>query len=309
MRLLALRMAEGRPVTDRVLGWAGDPAPNADSLPLRLAGSLQALKLKRLALSEVYPPSDPDDEALWRAINAAFDDHSDHILQWLDNPPQTNEVRRSAVILCGLTRIASLYDRPVELLELGTSGGLNLRADKYRLKLPGAGIGDANSGVVLTPDWTGPKVSPHLPLVLARSGVDLAPLDLQNSEDSLRLWAYLWPDQPERLALTTSAIQVVAGVPAKISSGDAGAWLETALATPATDRLKVVFHTVAWQYFPAATRQRAQWAMARATSPLVQLSMEADGGDGARISLTHWPEGRNEELGRADFHGRWIVWY
>ena len=37
--------------------------------------------------------------------------------------------------------------------------------------------------------------------------------------------------------------------------------------------------------------------------------MEADGGDpGAAITLTLWPGGETQPLGRADFHGAWVRW-
>ena len=103
-------------------------------------------------------------------------------------------------------------------------------------------------------------------------------------------------------------MHVAKGSDVQLEAGDAGAWLESCVNSPAPDRLRVVFHTVAWQYFPEETRKKALLAMAAAPGPLVQLAMEADDGDDARISLTHWPEGQSEELGRADFHGRWIRW-
>ncbi|TAG24601.1 MAG: DUF2332 family protein, partial [Rhodobacterales bacterium] len=42
---LAEALVPGDPVSDAVLGWAGDPRSGADSVPLRLAGGLHALVL------------------------------------------------------------------------------------------------------------------------------------------------------------------------------------------------------------------------------------------------------------------------
>jgi hypothetical protein len=37
--------------------------------------------------------------------------------------------------------------------------------------------------------------------------------------------------------------------------------------------------------------------------------MEADGQrDGAALALQLWPPGKKHQIGRADFHGRWIRW-
>jgi hypothetical protein len=308
MPLIGARLQPGTAVTDRILNWPGDTSPAGDSVPLRLAGALHALQIKGLALSEVYPPNTVSDDRLWQAVDAALRDHDAHILSWLDSPPQTNEVRRAAVLLPALAEAARGHDGPVELLELGTSAGLNLRFDRFRLDLPGGGLGPETSTVRIAPDWTGPLPSGPLPDVLSRRGVDLNPLDGAKDEDRLRLLAYLWPDQPLRRRLTEAAIGVASEVAAEITQGDAGEWLEAVLARPAPDRLRIVFHTVAWQYFPDATKARALAAMSRTSSPLVQIAMEADGGDGAAITLTRWPSSAKATLGRASFHGLWVRW-
>lgn len=308
MALLADRLEPGSAVADRVLGWQGDPSPIADSVPLRLAGGLHALRIEENALVDVYPPSQPSGDALWKAVAEAMTTHEAYLLRWLDSSPQTNEVRRSAAILPALAVVRELSSLPVELIELGTSGGLNLRADRFRLELPGVTIGPAEARVVLTPEWRG-ELPPHiLPDVVARSGVDIAPIDPATPAGRLRLLAYLWPDQPDRLARTEAAIAEATGTPATLEQDDAGEWLERKLAAPAPDRLRVVFHTIAWQYFPAASAARALKAMEGTRSPLVRIAMEADGTQGARLSLTRYPGGVPEVLARADFHGRWVEW-
>ena len=308
MPLIGTRLTAGTVVADRILNWEGDPAPSGDSVPLRLAGALHALKLTGLALNNVYPPVAASDDDLWGAVSAAMETHADHILAWLKNPPQTNEVRRAAAILPALVMINNRYDRPVELLELGASAGLNLRADQFCLVLPSRTLGDDASEVRIEPDWTGPLPDGDLPQVIARKGVDLAPFDPLSDAGRLRLLAYLWPDQPDRIERTAAAIRIAEHVPAEVSAGDAAAWIETVLATPARDRVRVVFHTVAWQYFPEETKARAKAAMGKCPSPLVQISMEADGGQGAALSVTHYPSREVEALGRVDFHGRWVRW-
>lgn len=310
MKLLADRLEPGTAVTNRIFGWTGNPATNADNVPLRLGGALHALKLDGLALRDVYPPHDVDDDTLWNGVADAMAAHGPRVLAWLDTPPQTNEVRRAAVILPALALLQQRFAMSVELLELGTSGGLNLRADRFRLNLPGAALGPADASVVLEPDWTGASPPEKLPHVIHRSGVDLSPIDPATPAGQLKLLAYLWADQPDRIARTKAAIAETARTPATIAAGDAGNWLEQKLKTPAPDRLRVVFHTVAWQYFPDATRARVAAAMESAgmAGPLAHLSMEYDGGDGAAVALTTWPGGKSETLARADFHGRWIKW-
>lgn len=311
--LAAARLQPGTPVADRVLTWAGDPAPSADSVPLRLAGALHALRLQDKALQAVYPPAEASDEALWHAVAQAFDAHADDILHWLDSPPQTNEVRRSAALLPVFARLWQMFALPLDLSELGASGGLNLRADQYRLSLPGAGLGPEGSPVTLSPAWDGPPPHPALPAIRHRAGVDLNPLDPAQPAGALRLRAYLWADQADRLARTEAAIAIAAHHPARVTRADAADWLATAL-TPRPGHTHLIFHTVAWQYFPAAVQTRAAaliraaGAQATAAAPLAWFGMEADGGEGAALTLRTWPGGTETLLGRADFHGRWISW-
>ena len=93
-------------------------------------------------------------------------------------------------------------------------------------------------------------------------------------------------------------------------------WLEARLAGDRPGALHLVTHTVAWQYFSDETRRGCLGLMeeagARATAdaPLARLSMEGDDrkGEGAPIELTIWPGNHKLNLGRVDFHGRWIDW-
>lgn len=308
MPLIGARLLPGTAVSDRVLEWPGDITAAGDSVPLRLAGALHALKIMGVALSDVYPPAEVSDDQLWEAVRSAISENEAHILHWLDSPPQTNEVRRAAVLLPALAHATRGHKGPVELLELGCSAGLNLRFDQFRLDLPGGGIGPTSSLVQLAPDWTGPVPSDPLPLIATRRGVDLNPLDISDSDDRLRLMAYLWPDQPERAQRTIAAMKIAERCPAEITRGDAAAWLKTELAKPTPNRVRVLFHTIAWQYFPETTKSRILTTLVQSKAPILQIAMEADGGDGAAITLTHWPGGETEVLGRASFHGLWVHW-
>lgn len=305
MALMASRLNPGTPVTDRIFNWQGDASANADNVPHRLAGALHALYLEGKAFQGVYPPADAAGDVLWEAIEEAFHTRSDHILDWLDNAPQTNEVRRAAVILPALALVNSRLGGPIDLIEIGTSGGLNLRADHFRLNLPGLTLGLQNSRLVLTPDWKGPLPPAMLPKVSERIGVDQSPIDPVISEGALRLLSYLWADQPDRIERTRAAIKLAEKVPAQLIKSDAATFLENALAQPSKN-LRVILHTIAWQYFPEDTRRRAEAALA-AGGPLVRIGMEYDGGHGAGVRVT-WPDGTEEEIARADFHGRWVEW-
>ncbi len=314
MALCADRLAPGAGVADRVLDWPGDVGPSADSVPLRLAGALHGLVRDRAdaELAAVYPPAEAPDDALWAAVEAAMARHEARLLRWLDSPPQTNEVRRSAALLAAAAWVAGRFPLPFVLSELGASAGLNLSLDRFTLDAGGARLGADDSPVQLAPEWRGPSPQPHPLRVTDRAGVDLNPLDPHLPADRLRLLAYLWPDQPERLHLTEAAIAMAGPRPDR---GDAADWLEARLAIPRPGQVHMVYHTIAWQYFPRGTQARCRAALesagARATAeaPLAHVAMEADGTSGsAALSATLWPGGERRDLARVDFHGRWIAW-
>jgi hypothetical protein len=304
---LADRLAPGDPVADRVLGWQGDPSSKADSVPLRLAGGLHALILTDMApeLTTAYSSGEDPTEAALAVIRA----HPDFLLDWLKSPPQTNEVRRSAPLIAAAHWLTARYGVPLILSELGASAGLNLLWDHYILATRHQIIEPEAPVLALAPDWIGGPFPSSPPTILDRRGVDLNPLDPVT--DRLRLLAYIWPDQTNRLERTRTALDLAARLRPQIDRADAADWLKTRLATPTPGALHLVFHTVAWQYFPPATQARALAAIEAAGrhGPVAHLGMEADGQTaGAALTLTLWPGGETITLGRADFHGRWVAW-
>jgi hypothetical protein len=312
LRLVADRLDADTPLGARLVVWPGDIGPRGASLPLRLAGALHALALTGDPLAAVYPPHTSSEDSLWDAIADALARREKDVLRWIESPPQTNEVRRAAALIAAAHWLAARHPGlPFGLLELGASAGLNLMFDRFALDAGGAIRGAANPSLVLAPEWRGPP-PPAAPVSVAtRRGVDLSPIDPASSDGALRLRAYLWADQPHRRALTDAAIAVAA---APVDLGDAGDWLATRL-LPVPGQVTLLFHTIAWQYFPPATRARAETALAeagaRATTeaPLVRLAMEADEArPGAALTVVLWPGGTTLDLARVDFHGRWLDW-
>jgi len=296
--------------------YTGDVGPAGHSLPLRIAGGLHALRLKDTrGLPVLYPPHQPDDAAFRTGILDALHSHDAFLTDWIKSPPQTNELRRSAALIPGAYLAATRFGLPIWLSELGASGGLNLMWDQFALQGPDWRLGAEDAVVTLTPDWDGPAPIGTAPRVAGRRGVDLSPLDPTRPDDLLRLSSYLWPDQPERLAMTRAAAGAVA---APVEAGDAIAWLQTRLADAPEGHLHLVQNTIAWQYFPQDAQARgvalfeAAGAVATETRPLAWLQLETDGDlnglGGAALTLQIWPSGETVSLGRADFHGRWVRW-
>ncbi len=299
----------------RILGWAGDPF--ADAMVLRLTGGFNALvRAGDLpGLARLYPPTaTSDDAALGSALAAAL--HDDRLLPWLDSAPQTNEVARSGVLMPGLLTIAAETGLPLALFELGASAGLNLRLDDYRYTLGGADFGRADASLHFAPVWEGPPPPAAEVRVVARRGVDLNPLDPADPAQRARLLAYVWPEQAERVQRLETALACAAADPAPIDRADAADWAETHVA-PVEGRATVVFHSIAFQYFPHRTQARiaahmaTQGALATATAPLAWLRYEMEQADASApptLRLTLWPDGADRRLAHAHPHGASVRW-
>ena len=301
--------------------WDGDP--QRGSLPLRVLGGVHALVLTGQAphLGAFYPsaggtPRWPD---AWHAFLATVQSHREPIRAWLPQPPQTNEVGRSGSLLGGFLHAAA-SGLPLRLLELGSSAGLNLRVDHFRIALGDRWFGPADARVVLRPAWTGPTPAAATLRIASRAGCDLAPVDVRDPAARLRLQAYVWPDRPDRLATLRAALAVAQDVPVDLDRADAADWLERQLATPFLGIATVVFHSSFHGYLPAATQQRlaailqAAGQRATANAPVYWLRCEdevplpTDRAMQHEVRLRAWPGDAEHLLARCQPHGDRVLW-
>lgn len=299
----------------RILDWSGDPM--IDALPLRIAGGLNAL-VRSGEDAELFLLYEGADGDFRRILGRNVREYDKSLLPWLDSAPQTNEVARSGVLWPGVMEIARRFGPQVELLEIGASGGLNMNMDRFGYDFGGVKAGEPESAVQLAPAWTGPLPRPVTVEVVARRGVDLNPLDLTHPAVSERMLAYIWPDQPLRLARAEAAIALLRKHPPQIDASDGAAWIEDQLAHPQTSGVtRIVYHSIALQYFPEASRTRvveaikAAGARADEAHPLAWLAMEFRDTVSAapQLTLRCWPGGGAEEhLATIHPHGATINW-
>ncbi|HTU09372.1 MAG TPA: DUF2332 family protein [Allosphingosinicella sp.] len=299
----------------RVLDWRGDPGPFGDALALRLCGGLHFLVFsdRNSALGRLYPPAPlPAPNRLQDALAPVLAGGT--LLPWLDSPPQTNEVGRSAVLMSGLLAIAAQFPLPMRLFELGASAGLNLMLDRYRYELGGRHVGKKMThGPLFRPDWEGPPPPKADVRIVERAGVDLNPARLPG--DALKLSAYIWPDQPARGRQLSAALAAADHCPPEIDRGDAADWLEKTLSLDSEAGVtRVVMHSVAFQYFEPDSRRRvaeriaAAGERAAATAPLAWLRFEKEPGEERHsLRLRTWPGGEHL-LAWAHPHGRSVHW-
>lgn len=296
----------------RTLDWPGEPIP--DALPLRLVGGLHALA--RTGIDPELTALFAGEGAPQATLRRVLTDHDAALLPWLDGPPQTNEPMRSGVLMAGLLEVAKRHGPAVELLEIGSSAGLNLLIGRYRFDLGGVVVGPEDAPVTIRPEWRGTP-PPAVPLRIERvRGVDIQPLDATDPAVATRLSGYIWADQPERQARLTAAIAMQRARPVDLVQGDAVDWLRARLAEPqAAGVTRVLMHSVVWQYLGDARRAAITAMMddaaaqATAERPLAWVRMEPDRVLQRQELLVQSLPGHatRQMLATAHAHGAWIA--
>ncbi|MGI9666160.1 MAG: DUF2332 domain-containing protein [Acidimicrobiia bacterium] len=312
-------IAQGGPVDEVVGGYEGDPVEAA--LALRFLGGVHRLVLMGLApeLAAHYPSvgGTPDSSRIDEDFLETVALHRGYLTDALAIAPQTNAVGRSALLLPGLFEALDGDNREVRLLEIGSSGGLNLLLDKFRYQLGEWEWGDPDSPVRIEAELEGKP--PHQPAlrVIDRRGCDVHPLDATSEEHQLRLQSFVWPDHERRFARTRGAIEIAQTMQPIVDEEDCGIWLGQQLETR-TSRgvLTVVQHSVMWQYLPEQTKKASLDALseagARATKarPLAHVAFEpvSGVGSGFTVTVTRWPGGEARTVASGQAHGEWVRW-
>lgn len=304
--------------------FSGISSPPGSVPQLRLMAALHYLVLAGEApeLAAFYPSAGGDrpGEGVWPVAEKVIGEHFHRIRARLHRTVQTNEPGRAAVLFAGLLWLTDRYRRPIRLLELGASAGLNLLVDRYAYLVGDRLLGDRRSPLRFVDPWVPP---PPIDLgataasldIAARAGCDLAPLDPGREEDRLALLSYIWPDEPHRIERMRAALEVARGAPIAIAARRAAEWLPEALRDGSEDEVTVVWHSVLRQYVDPAeweTIERTLRAVADGDSGrrLVRLSMEPARDRAARMQLTvHDPAGAPAaRLAMCDDHGLPIYW-
>jgi hypothetical protein len=298
--------------------FAGISTPPGSVPQLRLMGALHYLVLSGHApgLAAFYPSAGGDRpvDDVWPVAEAVMKEHFDQVRARLHRTVQTNEPGRSAVLFAGLLWLTERHRRPIRLLEVGASAGLNLLADRYSYVVDGRELGDPASPLQFVEPWAPP---PPIDLaatasalrIASRAGCDLSPLDPTRPDDQLTLLSYIWPDELRRIDRMRAALSVAARDRVPVAARRASEWLPEALDPGREDELTVVWHSVMLQYV-----EPEEWAaIERALEGhpgAVRLSMEPALDQDARMQLTvHDPVGAPEVLlALCDDHGLPIRW-
>ena len=250
-------------------------------------------------------------EASWDDVGGALEEHAAFLRRFVAvQDVQTNEVQRAWALVPAFLSVAD--DRPLDLLELGPSAGLNLVWDRYRHVYSSGVWGDGT--LELRGD---DRVPPPAELfarpvsVARRRGIDLNPIDVTTDEGSLLLQAFVWADQAERLGRLRAAIDIVRADPPELIRGDYVRDLPRLLADRVPGAQLVVYETASTQYLDREQRNALHEAMhdAGRTEPFTFLTTRSTSGeDHYTFEAVDWPSGERRAVEHFDFHGAWLRW-
>ncbi len=231
---------------------------------------------------------------------------------------QTNEVRRCAVLLPAFANVARETGRPLSLIEIGPSAGLNLLFDRYQYRYGDLRVGDVASPVILDCEPKSDLGALQIPAVAARSGIDINPLDVRDDEDVEWLRALLWPEHLDRLALLNAALDIASVAPPRLVRGDVLELLPKEVAAAPVGSAVCLFATFVLNQFPREllvrfgalllelSRTRELHLIVMGFSEFIEAGTPLTGD----VSVWHLRlqngEGEYRLASRANPHGRWI---
>ncbi|MEQ1688052.1 MAG: DUF2332 family protein, partial [Sphingopyxis sp.] len=181
-------------------------------------------------------------------------------------------------------------------------------------------VGPDDAAMRFAPEWRGPP-PPDLPFGFASlRGSDIAPVDLTDPAQALRLRAYIWPEHHVRFARMDVGVALAVTAKPDLIRDNAADFVEAALVRPhSVGTTRVLMHSIVWQYVPADQRDRVSAAMeaagarACADRPLAWIALEANRTvHHHELVVRYWNGGAGDgtarTLAHAHAHGAWVEW-
>jgi len=227
---------------------------------------------------------------------------------------QTNEIRRCAYLYPMMTDIYHKHQRPLALIEIGASAGLQLGMDHYNYCYNHQlSINNTNNGSIISSENRGetlPKSVSKPPVVYQRIGIDLNPIDLRQKKESQWLQALIWPEHHERRLLLNEALPIFSQLEIQLIKGDAIQLIKEISQTIEEEAMLVVYHTHVANQMSLESRhslmeQLKEISMKRPLyhcyNNLFDVQLHQDFLNQGTIQSIRTME-------RPDGHGRWFQW-
>ncbi|MFJ7738687.1 DUF2332 domain-containing protein [Lysinibacillus sp. NPDC097287] len=226
---------------------------------------------------------------------------------------QTNEVRRCAYLYPVFSFIYEKTKKPLALIEIGTSAGLQLLWDKYSYTINNKDlVGNLDSTLQISTVCIGdelPFLKPTSPPVSTRIGIDLNIVDLTNEEELLWLKALIWPEHKERLILLEQAANYVIDASIQFVEGDGVALLNTFVDKIAMDQTICIYHTHVANQMPIETR-KSLLDIIESIGKNKDVFHIYNNIQDKYLHLDYYINGleHTQTIAETDGHGRWFKW-
>ncbi len=224
---------------------------------------------------------------------------------------QTNEITRCAYLYPTFCFIFEKVKRPLSLIEIGTSAGLQLLWDQYCYSYGSERVyGAPHSNVRITSRSKDPLfLLPQSPPVAERIGVDLHLNDLNNTKDYIWLKSLIWPEHKERFELFENASSFMKEKPVTLIEGDGVTLLPEIAAQVPNDSALCIFHTHVANQMPNEVKQKLMDTINEIGRRRDVFHLYNNMSDG-KLHLDYFIDGtRNQHtIGKTDGHGRWFEW-
>ncbi|MGE7952720.1 DUF2332 domain-containing protein [Lysinibacillus xylanilyticus] len=225
--------------------------PISQPKPNLFFASVQYLSMKNpCLLTAVFEePEHVDFEKSFQLLVQFCMEHQQALIELFQTKlVQTNEVQRASYLYPIFSEIASAVNKPLTLIEIGTSAGLLLNLDYYHYEIkqnPPIYFGNTNNPLTLQAENLGqPLLKLEKPIIQTRMGIDLNIIDLEDEEQYQWLNCLIWPELKHRKTNLEIARQIHQQCPKKLLAGDFREILQNVIKDEMYKESQIViFHT------------------------------------------------------------------
>jgi hypothetical protein len=238
---------------------------------------------------------------------------------------QTNEITRCANWLPALDMVFRWFGKkPLSLVELGCSAGLNLLADHYSYRYriaerPGNEACIGRSSVEIACTLTGGLIPPlptKMPAIAQRFGIDLFPIDIAVPAHVRTLLGAIWPEERGRYLILKEAIAQAQQLPAvSILQGDAATCLPDIIEQIPQEQTTCILHSYALRQEDPSVLSRVENVLKEAskerTLSRISLEIEQHVWEKPRLELFIYRGGDlffHQWLATCEVHGDAMCW-
>lgn len=237
--------------------------PETQPKPNLFFASVQYLCMKKVCpLTIIFDqPEHVDFEESFHLLVMFCMEHQFELIQLFQTKlVQTNEVQRTSYLYPIFSEISSIANKPLTLIEIGTSAGLLLNLDGYHYQIKqnsSINFGNPQSPLTIRADNLGqPLRALKKPIIQSRIGVDLNIIDLDDEEQYKWLKCLIWPELKNRKANLEKARQIHQQCPKQLLAGDFRKILPALLKKDIYKESQIIiFHTHVANQFPSQLKE------------------------------------------------------